>query len=369
MDYKDFLKCSYDKATKLSDGGDCAPELASCTIDNIDIIAKNSENNKGIVAVLTTLMCYKVIHPAQDIRYHQQQLENGFSGRTVDTQYITPFLKSVDFPSMSESGWLTRSLEQAHPYTLDYPGKITPKIVKNAFLNIIHDVQVNNIDPEQVIVYFFYLLIKQRESLQTNLPKPHNLSIAKIVEILEKHFTYNYTCRGASRLPVLAIYAAYKCMVNQVDRYRHKILLPLELHTSADLRSGRIGDIEICNEDKSAFEGVEIKHLIQITPQLVKNAYEKFKIHGTDRYYLLTTANMDAADWDGINESIDEIRNIHGCQVIVNGVYSTLKYYLRLINDPAEFIGYYVDLLKEDVNIKYQHKQAWNDIISKLRGE
>ena len=43
-------------------------------------------------------------------------------------------MKAVSFPAMAESGWLTRSLEQAHPYTLDYPGKITPKIVKEAFL-------------------------------------------------------------------------------------------------------------------------------------------------------------------------------------------------------------------------------------------
>ncbi len=93
----------------------------------------------------------------------------------------------------------------------------------------------------------------------------------------------------------------------------------------------RIGDIDVNNENGSAFEGVEIKHEIPITSQLVADAYEKFKVHNTDRYYLLTTANMDSADWDAIEVEVARISQIHGCQVIVNGVYTTLKYYLRLL--------------------------------------
>ena len=105
-------------------------------------------------------------------------------------------------------------------------------------------------------------------------------------------------------------------------------------------------------------------HEIPITAQLVVDAYEKFKVHNTNRYYLLTTANMDAADWDAIDKEVARISQIHGCQVIVNGVYTTLKYYLRLMKDPAEFIDKYVELLKLDKTIKFQHKTAWNDLVS-----
>ena len=34
-------------------------------------------------------------------------------------------------------------------------------------------------------------------------------------------------------------------MMKQVERYKEKILCPLEAHTSADSQSGRIGDIDI----------------------------------------------------------------------------------------------------------------------------
>ena len=196
------------------------------------------------------------------------------------------------------------------------------------------------------------------------LAKPFRLSIAQIIKILERHFTYRYSTQGAARLPTLAVYAAYQCMMSQVARYAGKTLCSLESHNSADSQSGRIGDIDINNADGTAFEGVEIKHGKQITAGLVADAYEKFKIHKTDRYYLLTTANMDSADWDAIDNEIARIAKIHGCQVIVNGVYTSLKYYLRLMNDPADFIDKYVELLKHDDTVKFQHKTIWNDIIS-----
>lgn len=365
MNHKEVLDNIYNKALSGTANDDYTTELPSETATQIKLLVLRSEANKGLIAVLTTLLTHKIVDSDQDIRYHQAQQENGFAGRSIDKDIVTPFMKSVSFPAMSESGWLTRSLEQPHPYTLDYPGKIKPDTVKTAFLEIIDKVQVQGTDPESVLLYFFKLLIKQRDDMNIELAKPHSLSIANIIKLLEKHFTYRYSCAGASRLPTLAVYAAYQCMMSQVARYEGKVLCPLESHNSADAQSGRIGDIDVNNENGSAFEGVEIKHEIPITRQLVADAYEKFKVHNTDRYYLLTTANMDAADWDSIDNEIKRISQIHGCQVIVNGVYSSLKYYLRLMKDPAEFIDRYVELLKQDETVKFQHKVAWNDLVSR----
>lgn len=256
----------------------------------MELLISRSERNKGLVTVLITLTTHKIVSPSQDIRYHQAQLPNGFAGRGIDQQYITPFMKSVSFPAMAESGWLTRSLEQPHPYDFDYPGKIKPDNIKRAFLTIVDKVQKCEVQPREVLDYIFRLLIKQIDTLNIELAKPHSLSISSIIKVLEKHFTYHYSCAGASRLPTLAIYAAYECMAGQVARYDGKVLCPLESHNSADSQSGRIGDIDVDNLNGTAFEGVEIKHEIQITKQLVADAYEKFKVYNTDRYYLLTTA-------------------------------------------------------------------------------
>lgn len=360
----EFLEEIYNDALKTIQEGETRKfSLPSNVTNHIKLIVSRAEDNKGIIAVLLTLLSHKLVNPSQDIRKHQAQIEGGFSGRTIDKDFITPWIKEHSFPAMAESGWLTRSLEQAVPYDLNYTGKIRPQEVKDAFLNVIDFVETKNGNAKSVLEVFIAELIKKRDSASIELAKPHSLSINRIVDIIEKHFTFKYACSGAARLPVLAVYAAYQCMMNEAERFKGKKLLPLESHNSADSQSGRIGDIDIWEAD-SAFEGVEVKHEIKITSELVRHAYEKFKVYPTDRYYLLTTANMDDADWNPINEEIDKIAKIHGCQVIVNGVYSSIKYYLRMVKNPAQFIDYYVELLKDDKTIKFAHKQKWNEIVA-----
>lgn len=104
-----------------------------------------------------------------------------------------------------------------------------------------------------------------RSSDKIDLAKPFALPIAKIIDLLTKHFTAKYSAEGASQLPVLALYAAYECLVQETKRFENKCLLTLESHTSADARSGRIGDIDVVDENGKAFEAVEVKHGIPIS--------------------------------------------------------------------------------------------------------
>jgi len=121
-------------------------KLKNQTLKNIKTIAEKSFSQKGVFTVFVTLAIYKIAHPKQDIRNHQTQIKNGFSGRSIDTKYITPILKQLGLPSMAESGWLTRSLEQPYPYTLDYEGKI--RQVKQEFLELVHDIEVDKVNPK-----------------------------------------------------------------------------------------------------------------------------------------------------------------------------------------------------------------------------
>lgn len=360
----DIISGIYDYAEKAVVHGDFSTSLSEVDIAYVSEVVKEAEQFKGMLAVLITLFCHKIFDEKQDIRNHQANIPNGFGGRTIDTKYITPFLKSKNFPAMATSGWLTRAFEHPEPYTLDYKISTKKKSMGKTFLHLIDNVQCHGTSPAEVLIFMFKLLIKQRDERNIELAKPHGLTISQIISLLERHFNYKYSGHGASRLPVLAIYAAYKCMMGQVARYENKILCNLESHTSSDVRSGQIGDIQVNSKDDTPFEGVEIKHNIVITPELVKHAFSKLMLHRTERYYILTTANMDSANWDDINKEIDLIDRRHGCQVIVNGVYSTLRYYLRLLKDPAEFIENYVELLKSDENVKYPQQLAWNELNS-----
>ena len=331
----------------------------------LDVILKHSESAKGVLTVVLTSLVYKIFYKDQDIRYHQANMEGGYSGRSFDANYITPFLKQNNFPAMAESGWLTRSLEQNMPYDKKYPGKISPPYLKEAFLDLIEEIQ-NECENEMALNYILQYLILQRNSNTIQLAKPANLQINDVIKKVENHFNSKYASEGAARLPVLALQAVYSCLAKELKRFNGKKLLPLEKHTSSDLRSGRIGDIEVQNEDGTPFEAVEVKFKIEITKQLVSDSYSKFSASQADRYYLLSTAGLSHNETKGISEEILKIKNIHGCQVITNGVIKSLEYYLRLLTNTKDFISFYVDLLENDSSIKFEHKAQWNKIVNNI---
>jgi len=332
----------------------------------LDIVLNYSEQAKAVLTVIITSITYKVLHPEQDVRNHQASISGGYSGRTFDSKYITPFMKKYKFPSMAESGWLTRALEQKVPYDKNYSGAITPKELKPVFLDILDNIE-SGADCISYLSYLFQGLIIKRNKQSIDLAKPTTLAINSILYLLDQHFNSSYKAEGASRLPVLAIYAAYQCLVNEVKRFENKELLPIESHTSSDKSSGRIGDIDILDEKQRAFEAVEVKHGIAITLQLVEDAYAKFQTTPVDRYYILSTANPSKEEYEKIQAEIQRIKNVHGCQLIVNGIMHTLKYYLRLLTNSFEFIENYVNLLESDQALKFEHKERWNKLISEMK--
>ena len=352
MEPTEFLEKVYKEAMELV-GSDnkIKTKLNKRITNHLEEILNKSESAKAVLTVIFTSLVYKTLNTEQDIRNHQTSITNGYSGRTFDTKYITPFLK--------------RSLEQKIPYDFNYSGAIRPDSLKKAFLSTIDFIQEGK-DLEEVLSYLFQGLIIQRNNQQINLAKPHNLPISTIVDLLSKHFETKYAAEGASRLPVLALYAAYQCLVKETKRFDNKELLPIESHTSADSRSGRIGDIDIVDEKGKVFESVEVKHGIPIAWQLVKDAFEKFKTTQVNRYYLLSTANIDILQKEKIEKEIERIKNIHGCHVIANGLTHSLRYYLRLLSDTSEFIENYVNLIETDTALKYEHKVQWNIIISQM---
>lgn len=359
-----FLEKQYKSAMGQVSGKDAIlSNIPKALESSLNTILAHSEDAKAVYTVVLTSVVYKILHPEQDIRRHQVSIPCGYGGRPFDTKYITPFLKRHNFPAMAESGWLTRSLEQKVPYDKFYTGAIRPDSLKQAFLNVIDEIENGN-NGLNILTYLLQGLIIQRDKHIINIAKPQNLSINEIVKLLSKHFNKRYASRGASRLPVLAIYALYQLLMPQIKRYAGKQLLPLANHTSADAQSGRLGDIDIVNEDGSAYEAVEIKFGIPVSHEIVMTA--KIKIHPTKvcRYYVLSTEPILESDSEKIEKDILQIKNVHGCQLIVNGIMPTIKYYLRLVDNTALFIDHYAELLSSDEDIKFEHKQAWNDLIS-----
>ena len=345
-DAKQALLGYYELSADISD---ITVSLDEQFTQDTDFILARVASNKGVYTVLITLALYKAIHPEQDIRNHKIELPNGFSGRSFDTKYITPTLKELKLPAMAESGWLTRSLEQAYAYDMDFNGKITPDDLKWAFLRTVAKIQSSKEDAEIVLRVLLNGGIQFRENNRVEIQRitSSDIQIAKIVQLLERHFTTNYNTHGGSKLPVLAFYAIYSMLIPEMGRYLGSRLLPLGSHTASDRTSRSAGDIEVA-KDERIFEAVEVKLDKPATAHMVRVAYEKINKFGVSRYYILSGVEPESSELDEMNQLIFEIEQEHGCQVIVNGLYQTLKYYLRLVSSPHDFLNRYAELVEND---------------------
>jgi len=344
-------------------------QLPDNIFDCIQIISQNCTRQKGVYTVLITLLIHKMLEPTQDIRYHQSKMPGGFSGRTIDTQYITPTLKELGLPAMAESCWLTRSLEQPYPYTLDYQGKISNKSVKKAFLEIVDFVE-STPDLAELATKF---LIRQIKDVATanqikivKLANPEKINITTVVHCLEDHFNHKYNASGGSKLPVIALYAIYQRLMLELERYKGCVLKDLGSHTASDRTSKAAGDIEIFGKSKKLIEAIEIKQGKPVSLQIILNAKDKILKYNPRRYYILSSAGVKQEDKLKIKEEIASIATNHGCQVIINGVLPTLKYYLRLVTSVDKFIEDYSLLVESDKELQTIHKTKWNQILKSL---
>jgi len=346
----------------------------------IDTVAEKSFNRKAVTTVLITLLVHKIKNPSQDVRYYQDKMTGGFSGRTIDTKFITPGLKSIIyknkpriFPYMVETGWLTRTLESGTPYALDYPHAITPKNLKEAFLHVIDFVEKNKVKPDAALICLFGMILPEldRKVSAMNVIIDKQISnaapnINKIKEALESHFFYKYErfAHGAARLPVLALEAIYICIIKELESYS-KCSLITNRHTGPDKHTA--GDIDIANSDELIIESVEVKHAREIDMEIVEGVMDKLVNYSSiNKYYILSTVGIRSAEQDEIAKHVDSFYKLKGIEIIINGVIDSIGYYLRLISDRASFLDNYVKLISEDEDIKAEHLEYWAKIQNTL---
>ena len=308
---------------------------------------------KAAITVTITSLVKKCVDPAQDIRWHRVEIHGGYSGHELDSKIVTPFLKANGFPAVSESGWVRRSFNQNVPYGLNYTGSIGNNGLKEAFLLVLDAVESGKADPRSLFIYMLKQLVGLKELERVRLDRPTGLTIPGIARRLDSHFSG--VGSGKARLPILAVYAAYRQMIGSgTSPCRHMNLREVESLTIAGSRLGSIGDIEVTDpKDGSVVEAVDTKHSRGITADMVWKAYGRFKTEPVKRYYLLTTAGIGNAE--EVAQEVARIQEEHGCQVIVGDVSDILKRYLQLLKSPDDFITSYVGLVDDDASIKYAH--------------
>lgn len=373
MNGKDILEKVFQDAVNLIESDrikNVLPEIQT----NVDYLIEKIDSNKSIVSATVTSLVKKILEPAQDVRLHRTDFQGGYSARSLDTAITTLFFKN-HFPKYAnkESSFLTLATRERIKWTKDEGQnlKIRDKKLRESFLNIFEQIEENKQSPNVYLEYLFAKLIKLSESEANlfELAKSQSqeitaLNIHLVLEMLKKHFAVKLS----SRLPVIAIYSIYEILLPKFERFKDKRLLPLQSHTSSDKHG--FGDIEIYDRENNPFEIIEIKHNIPIATYLIFDVVKKTQNVKINRYYILTTFQNGFADVESekaVTEYILQIKRQTNLDIIANGIVSTLKYYLRFVDDYGEFIKIYTKNLiidaKNSTEVKSFHLEKWNEIL------
>ncbi|MDV7145999.1 restriction endonuclease, SacI family [Tropicimonas sp. TH_r6] len=313
-----------------------------------------------------TLLAAKACHPAQDVRAHKSEHPNGFAARTFDSRSTIPFLIEHSLPRSVESHWLTQTLSFAGPLETGSILKTQPKKVGPLFVNVINyanDDETGDI-ARKMLLLIFVALIEIRNRERVVLTRPKSLPIVTVDSLLRRHMSVKYKT-GAPRLPQIAIYAIYCCLISKIDRFSAQELEPLARMKSADRKAGTVGDIVVVENGKPV-EAVEIKFDKSISLIDVLEAIDKVRAESVSRYYLLSTVGIDDEQAATIVEKSEEFEKQNGCEIIVNGVFETVRYYLRLLPDTTEFLNFYADIVEQDEDVGYEHRIAWNECCAQI---
>lgn len=362
---RDALERLYVEAEQtlaFDDFSQAEEDLGSALFEKVRKLGQTSHAARGIAL---TLFAYKFLDDGQDIRSHMTGHPGGFNARGVDTEATIPFLAEHSLPRSVESHWMTRVFAVAGPLRSDMEIKTVPKTAGPLVAETVE--AINHLTSEAAgaaAVVVLAGMIEQRNQGRIELARPKLLTIEQVVWLLVEHFGRKYE-KNAPRLPQLAVYAAYECLVSSVERYHGCELAPLLRMKSADRKAGTVGDVVVLQGDVP-FEAVEVKHGEPIAMIHLVEAIAKLETASVGRYFILSTAGIVDADRHEIVDLMAQFRKSNGCEIVTNGVIESIRYYLRLLDDPVEFVNRYAALVQDDSDLGYEHRTAWNEICAEL---
>ena len=197
-------------------------------------------------------------------------------------------------------------------------------------------------------------------NVKHTLHRPANLTIAQIVDKVKRHCSSDTD--SASQLPVLAIHSLMSIVVREIKRYKGCAILRPKHRIAANSQKDWIADIHIVGASDLLLEGYAVKHNIPINSDLIQNSIEKIYTTSVQAFYVLTTYHQDS--YSEFDTDIQRVEREHGCLLVLDGVYPTLQYYLRVIGNTNEFVDTYVTHLETDPSVTFQMKEAWNEIVA-----
>jgi DNA adenine methylase len=307
-------------------------------VDRVEFVCRNIQNRAGVRLLLACLLA-KSHHPEVDVRkpYTEIGTPDAFSGRTYDEAYVSAFINKHNLPCNSTTAFLTPALRNRNitlTPDVDLVGR-PPKLYQTV-LQLLDDVHTNKVSADDLLAETIRCLLvfrnEKRQRMETLLATLADLkssedaiplSVEAIVGLVQQHLN----CRGASRLPVLVVAAAYQAASDHLGER----ILPLEAHNAADEQTGALGDLQVTlmNDDR-VVTSYEMKTR-RVTRDDIERALQKINHTGQkiDSYIFITTDVIDE-HVKGFAATLYE--RTGGVEVVILDCIGFLRHFLHLFH-------------------------------------
>ena len=307
------------------------------------------ESNRAGTRLLMACMLAKLDRPGVDPRkpYTRIRSKDSFSGRTYDEQFIGDFIIRHNLPLNSTTAFLTPTLRNMdQPLTTEVVLVGRPPGMYRDALGVLDDVYHGRVTAQSVLDEIIRLLLVERDARSQRLKtllagadrRAHErgLSSEQTVDLIRQHLT----CRGASRLPVLIVAAAYTAAQEKLGER----VLRLTSHNAADEQTGAVGDVQITLlDDRKVITSFEMKDKPVFRGD-IDRALQKIARQGSGiQNYLFISTKAAAAD---VHEYARSQYDDTGVEFAVLDCVEFLRYFLHLFHRLRNtFLDHYQALL------------------------
>lgn len=320
--------------------------------EGIEFVCRNVQNRAGARFMLAALLA-KVHNPDIDIRkpYTEIREDDAYSGRTYDEAFVSAFINQHNLPCNPTTAFLTPALRNRDiVLTPDVNLVGRPPRLYEVILQLLDAVHNRRVSADDLLAETIRWLLVVRDERQQRVAsllaalktsdKSVPLSSEAIVSLIQQHMN----SPQSSRLPVLVVAAAYGCAS---ERLRERTF-PLESHTSADERTGALGDLQIALMGDDAIATAYEMKTRRVTSEDIDRALQKIVSGGIaiDNYVFITT---DAIDWEVQEYARSIYDRTGGIEVAVLDCIGFLRHFLHLFHRlRSDFLETYQELLLEE---------------------
>ena len=296
----------------------------------------NCPSNRAGARLLMACMLAKIHRPEVDPRMPYTKIDSRacFSGRTYDEQFVGEFITRHGLPCNSTTAFLTptlRNMDQTLTTNVVLVGR--PALMyKNALL-ILAEVQSERVSASDVLAEIVRLLLVERDAQRARLKTLLSgvgrvadalpLSSEDTVNLISQHLRL----KGASRLPVLIVAAAYEAARDKLGER----VVRLTGHNAADEQTGSVGDVQITLlGDDQVVTGYEMKNKPvlpgDVDRALQKIAAQSLRVHN---YIFITTETTSEEVREYARTKYDETG---GVEIAILDCIGFLRHFLHLFH-------------------------------------